>query len=245
MIFKFPKKKIVLDCFTYYDHILTTAPIVPAMKLIPEWWKNLPNYFYDEHSKTERSTMRHCAGMVDYYKTSIVIPLWSDLLIDIKSCNQYKWSYSDGMSRAFNHDITNQATGFLNNYAHIKLETPWVFKTKENIKWVWSHPTYSFPNSHNIVSLPGVVNYFEQRSTNINLLFFAEKEIKILIPQNHPMVHITPMSDRKVEIVRHLISKQEFGRLSSAATDITFKQKYETIKKRQKQFENCPYHNKT
>jgi len=242
ILFKFPKKKIVLDCFTPFEHILTTAPIVPAMKLIPEWWKSLPNYYFDQSSPVEVSTMRNCVGMVDYYKTSIVIPLWSDLLIDITSCNEYRWFFSDGMSNAGNHNLKNQATGFLNNYAHIKLDTPWRFKTKEKINWVWSHPTYSFPNSHNMVSLPGVVNYFEQRGVNINLLFFAEKKIKILIPQGHPMVHITPMSDRKVEIVRHLVTKEEYSRIASIGTRITFKKKYESNKKRQMQFKNCPYH---
>jgi len=242
MLFKFPKKKIVLDCFTHLEHILTTAPIVPAMKLIPEWWKGLPNYHFDEHSAAERSTMKSCAGMVDYYKTSIVIPLWSDLAVDLISCDQYKWTYADTMSSVNHHNLKDQATGFLNNYVHIKLKSPWLFKTKEKINWVWSHPTYSFPNSHNIVSLPGVVNYFDQRGTNINLLFFAENKTKILIPQGHPMVHMTPMSDRKVEIIRHLVSYQEFAKIGNIGTPITFKQKYENIKKRRTQFEDCPYH---
>jgi hypothetical protein len=243
ILFKFPKKKITLDCFTSEAHILRTAPIVPAIKLIPEWWKKLPNSYYKNNEFSPSSTMKHCIGMVDYYKKSIVLPLWSDLAINIKSSREYYWQFSDRYSTAVQHNMEKQATGFLNGYSHIKLITPWAFKTKENISWVWSHPTYSYPNSHEVVSLPAVVNHLYMHGTNINLLFSANTPKTIIIPQGQPLVHIIPMSDRKVEIVRHLVSEAEYKKIKSVSTHITFLDKYIKTLDRIKQFKNCPFHN--
>jgi len=245
MLFKFPQKKIVLDCFTTNEHILKTAPIVPAVKLMPDWWKNLPKSYQGEGEGSffPKPTMKHCIGMVDYYTKSIVMPLWSDLAINIKSQTEYEWQFSDLFSTASPHNISQQASGFLSGYAHIKLNSPWIFNTKEHISWVWSHPVYSYPNSNSVVCFPAVLDYRMQHGTNINLLVNTDTPKTIIIPQGQPMVHMTPMSDRKVEIVRHLISKEELAQKTSDSTPITFLSKYRKIIDRTEQFSDCPYHN--
>lgn len=242
MLFKFPQKKIVLDCFTTYEHILETAPIVPAMKLIPDWWKELPNGYRDNEGRI-LPTMRSCVGMVDYYKKSIVMPLWSDLLIKVRSATDYNWAFSDEFSEASYHPLEKQAAGFLANYAHIKLESPWRLKCKEDIQWIWSHPAYSFSDNHHTVSLPGIVSYKKQHGTNVNILIHAEKEKEIFIPQGQPLIHMTPMSDRKIEIVRHLVNEREYSRITQNSRSISFLRKYDVFNKRLEQFKDCPFHN--
>lgn len=242
ILFRFPQKKIILDCFSYSPYVLETAPIVPAMKLMPEWWKKLPNFFYSEKNNTPQSTMRTCDGMVNYYKKSIAMPMWSDLSINVKSPSDYSWQYADEKSEMGIHDVRNQATGFLNGYAHLKLMPPWKFKCKEDIFWVWSHPVYNYPNSHHVVSFPGIVSYKEQYATNINLLVHADKPRNIVIPHGQTLVHMTPMSDRKVEIVRHLVTREEFF-LRHDNTRISFLKKTESIKKAKDRFKDCPFHN--
>ena len=83
MIFKFAQKKIVLDCFTTNPEVVEYAPISYAIKHIPQWWKDLPETYLSEDGFTNRGTMRYCAGMVDYYKKSIAIPMWADFSLKI------------------------------------------------------------------------------------------------------------------------------------------------------------------
>ena len=244
MIFKFPKKKIVLNCFTHHEYIARTAPIVPAIKLIPEWWKELPSSFYD-NSFFPSPTMKHCVGMVDYYKKSIIIPLWSELALNVEADGTYRWQFSDGETEGETHNTTKQAFGFLNGYAHLKIKSPWLLQTKEDIDWVWSHPTYSYPNSHNIVSLPAIVKYTTQHATNINMLIYRGVVGVTTIPQGQPMAFLTPMSDRKVEIARHVISKEEWNKKYGMANQISFVNKYKNVVDRVKQFSDCPFHNHT
>jgi len=243
ILFKFPKKKIVLDCFTFSETTLKTAPIANAIKIIPEWWKKLPDSYFDSKDLEPHGTMKRCVGMVEYYKKSIAMPLWTDLIIKINKDRSYNWQFSDMSSNAAHHETEFQATNFLVNYGHVKFITPWRFKCKEDIDWVWSHPTYNYPNHNDIVSFPGIVNYYRQYASNVNLMFPTDQPKKIFIPQGAPLAFITPMSDRKVEVVRHLVDDKEYKNLHSSV--ISFLGSYATHQKRRKEFSDCPFHNHT
>jgi hypothetical protein len=65
------------------------------------------------------------------------------------------------------------------------------------------------------------------------------------IPQGQPMAFLTPMSDRKVEIARHVISKEEWNKKYGMANQISFVNKYKNVVDRVKQFSDCPFHNHT
>lgn len=240
MIFKFTKKKIVLDCFTCNENILKTAPIVLAPKLIPDWWKQLPNSTYKD-SFYPKGTMRNCVGMVEYYKKSVAIPLWSDLAIKVIP-DTFIWQFSDRSTKADVHDISTEATGFLNNWGHFKIISPWLLATKEDINWVWSHPTYSFPHNNDIIMPSAVINFKHQHAINLNMLINLSQQKTITVHQGQPMAHLTPMSDRKIEVVRHLISIEEYNRKYTSMDMISFFSKYRTVTKRNKQFSDCPYH---
>lgn len=242
MLFKFPQKKIVLDCFTNNELIAKTAPIVPAMKLIPDWWKTLPSDYPHWDRPFNVSTMKHCVGMIDYYRKSIAIPFWTDLNVEVTDTT-YEWKFSDGMSKIEIHDISKQATGFLNDAVHIKIIAPWMFKTKESVSWVWSCPTYEYAKAMDVTHLPGIVDFQHQHGVNINFLL-QRKLHRYEFKQGRPATLLTPMSDRKIEIVRHVVSKAEFNRLSDLHVGLTFRDKYLNIKKRTEQFADCPYHMK-
>jgi len=243
MIFKFLNKKIVLDCFTTESYVIEYSPIDFAIKHIPDWWKSLPQSYYVEESISKKPTMKYCFGMTEYYKKSIAIPLWSDLQIAIKD-NNFQWQFSDQKTLAICHNAQFQATNFLPTFKHFKICSPWLFKTKEDINWVWSHPAYNYAHSNDLVSLPGITNFLYGHSTNINMMVNTNVEKNIIANQGKPIGLLTPMSDRKIEIVRHLISHKEFDSLNFKQTPITFINKYNNIVKRKKQFEDCPYHNK-
>ena len=242
MLFKFPQKKIVLDCFTSDHYVIEQSPIDFAIKHIPDWWKNLPTSITNQNNFAPAPTMKHCVGMVDYYKNSIALPLWSDLAIRVNQNKSYNWKFSNSNTQAVVHPINEQATGFLNNYGHLKISSPWYLKSEKNIDWVWSHPTYNYAHSNDIVSLPGIVNYYHQHATNINIMISLEKEKTILIPHSQPLVIMTPMSDRKIKIVHHLVSQQELNKMKNP--NITFLQRYKNSIKARERFSSCPFHKK-
>lgn len=240
MIFKFPKKKLVLDCFTFNELILQTAPIAPAIRHTPEWWRKLPTGASHPDGFSLAPTMKNCVGMTDYYKYSVAIPLWSALKIEIKG-QQYRWQFSDGTTNADIHDLKLQATGLLPNHGHMKIMSVWNFRTQEDINWVWSQPLYSFEEPiADLKIMPGMFNFKKQNSTNINIMLPLDQEKIYTVDQGQVLVHLTPMADRKVEIRRHLISKQEFD--SMFQQRVTFVNAYRNIIKQKQKFSDCPYH---
>jgi hypothetical protein len=240
MIFKFSQKKIVLDCFTANPDVIEFAPVNFAIKHIPEWWKDLPGSFINNDGFTSSGTMKYCAGMVDYYKKSITIPMWSEFAVKIYENKNFSWQFADCKSSALSHNLEQQAKNFLNGFGHLKIISPWTFKTKDNLNWIWSHPVYNYDTSSDITYLPGITNFKYQCSTNLNVMISLDKEKTIVIPHGQPMVFMTPMTDKKIEIVRHLVSDKEFIAMQNR-NGIVFVNRLKTIIEKKEQFSNCPY----
>lgn len=212
MIFLFKPRKIILDCFTK-SHILNKlAPIDYAVKFYPKWWKDLPNDY--DHNFIKAPTMRKCMGLIDYYKHSICIPMWNEIAVNVDKNRNYNWQFADFNSTATVHDAKQRGSYMpSNNYGHIKLESPWKIKTKEDINWVWSQPTYNFDAPENAVVLPGVINFKHQHASNINFMFDITEPKTFYIETNQPMAFITPMDERKVVLKRHVVDDKEFSKL--------------------------------
>lgn len=239
MIFLFPKKKIILDCFTCSKAVIETTPIHNAIKHIPEWWKKLPDVYYKTFFPT--ATMKGCVGMIDYYASSIAIPLWSDLMINVDSTKNYQWQFSDAISNAKVHDM-EQRNNFLNNHGHLKLIAPWYLKCKKNIKWLWSQPIYNFYSDIvDIKILPAILDFKKQCGINVNIMFPSNQPKKYFLKHGQVLAHLTPLSEYKVKVVRHLVGESEYRKIGQDATAITFINKYKTFNKQREKFSDCPY----
>jgi hypothetical protein len=242
MIFLFPKKEIVLDCFTEREYVIETAPILQASRNIPKWWHSLPSMQAREEEFYPKMNMKQCSGFVDYYKHSICIPLWTDLDIKVSGFN-YQWQFADGISVGETHKTDEQAKGFFNDYGHLKLISPWMFKTKEKINWIWSHPVYnSSEKNFQIKFLPGIINFYNQKRANINILIPLKDEKLYKLKHGESLIHLTPMSDKKVKIIRHLIDKKEMDRMIANQICPTFLNRSKNRVKLKEKFSDCPYH---
>ena len=239
--FFFKKPKVILDCFTFDECIAKATPVDFSLKHFPEWWKKLPKSIMPEQGFYDLPTMKTCSGLVDYYKNSITLPMWSDLAICVKN-KQYTWQFADRETEGEVHNI-NQRSGFLpvDRFGHLKISSPWIFKTKENINWIWSHAVYNFECPDDFIVLPGSVNYSKINSTHINLAIPLETNKLINIEIGQPMIHISPMTEKNIEIKRHVVSKEEFNRLDIYKNKKTFVNSFLKNQNLEKKFNKCPY----
>jgi hypothetical protein len=235
MIFKFPKKKIVLDCFTYSEAVAIRTPISPASQHMPEWWKELPR---TETSLTLKRNMKRCSGLIDYYKASIAIPLWSDLAISVEG-QEYSWQFADMSSSANIHPAYQRGTWLPESeYGHVKLESPWLLTEKEGINWVWTQPVYGFDAPDRVIAPPAILNFYYQNTASVNLMLGFHRQGKFILPVGLPMAFITPMSDRKVDVKIHVVTKEQF--FSKKLSCVVFDNSYwKTVKLIDAQ--KCPF----
>lgn len=215
MIFLFKKQKIHVDVFTKYSHVYEFFKIQNSVKYIPEWWKNVskeindPNRFVDY---IPVPTIRSCPGFLSYYKVGYILPLWSDLIIKTTN-NNYFYQFASSFSTIDDHDPIQTGKTFV-NYHHLKIGSPWIFKSKSQEKFFCTMPSWNLPNFlHKIHILPGVVEFKINRSLNINL-FIPKKEDRIILEAKTPLYHVLPLSEKKIEFHHHLVTDQEIFKLS-------------------------------
>lgn len=242
MIFIFKKKKLVLDCFTERVNVYDYAPIRLANKNLPDWWKQLPKHEEIDDSLFGRPNMKSCYGLIDLYKTGIILPMWSDIRFLLSPDGSLKFQYSDQTSTADFHS-PDQRKGWASpdKYTHIKLISPWFFSCKENISWMLIPPMYNQDDLISYLICIGILNFKYQSSTNINIILPIPKERKIIqIDHGQPVAHIIPLADnREIEIKNHLMSAEDYKKMKDRIQPITFFRKYEKMIRLQKS--KCPF----
>jgi len=233
----FRSSKLHLDCFTTSSGVITYSPVDYAIKHIPDWWRKLPKQvFYDGNTTFPQATMRTCTGMYEYYSKSVCMPMWSDLNVAVSN-GEYSWQFSDFQTEAIVHG-KEQYVGFTSSdEGHLKLVSPWLFRTKEDVSWIISHPTYSLKKLFDYTVLPGVLNFKHQPATNLQLLFSLKVDKTLNIAHGTPMQLLTPMSNKRIVVHRHLVTEAVYKKINDTQMGLTFINKYINAKKSMR----CPY----
>lgn len=249
-MFFFNRKKIVVDCFTFRQDVNDYSPIQPANEFIPDWWKKLPIPKFEGNELTlgNKKNMKGCVGFKRHYSRGFIMPLWSDVRINIgeKGSEKIAWQFSDQLSNAELHS-TYQSEGFYDSkeYAHLKIVAPWFMKSNRFVDFHWSDPTWNMGNLiGRMTLLPGIVDTYYQPASNINLLFKREEsEYTITVSQGTPLMHMIPLSEHKVDVRTHVISQSEFDRKWMSSIPIKFNNKYNVIRKIMMKNESskCPF----
>lgn len=232
------QKPVIVDCYTFDKQVYEYAKISKASKFFPEWWKSLP-------ADDDNPNMRHCYGFVSQHEKSFVLPLWSDLDIDLEH-QGYRWSFKDCRTSAEVHG-GSQFAGWIDPgaNAHLKLSTPWMFRCSEEIHFQWSDASWSKHDLFGYHTPPAIVEYKYQSSVGVNLIFNTTvKPRSFRLKHGQPLVYITPLTERPVEFRFHLVTEDEYKSVAPVFPSQK-KKSYLTYKRIQKEKEkeqsSCPF----
>jgi hypothetical protein len=214
-------KKIIIDCFTYSHDVYEYAKIEHAIKYVPDWWKETLAVY------NEKLTVKKCPAFLNFFKRGLVIPSWFELEISISKKEEkiWKWECSSVyFDMTDSHDSTQFEKFAGPDGQNFKFTSPWVFRTKEDVDFLWSQPTWNMrENLFKFCNLPAVVNFKDQNSTNINYFFeYKEEETFIKIEPLTPLVVLHPLSEREIEIRNHLVSTGEFNNIRTGIRNFFF-----------------------
>jgi len=225
MMFWFKKKKIVVDCLTNIDSVHELYKIRKAAVYYPEDIKSLTPNTRVKHPQTnieyDISTIKKCNGINEMYKRGFIMPMWTDFICQPKSAAAGN-SAIGMMPRHFSYEShpRDQFTGLYNNYTHVKLESPWLFKEKTGVRFIWKPADWNIHKfSKNFVIPTAVLWFNDQSSTNINM-FIDTNSDDFTILGGTPMIHMLPLSEDNVEIKCHLVSPEEMN--SSLAIPLSY-----------------------
>jgi hypothetical protein len=238
--------EIFLDCFTADNTVYLTTPIVRASKALPEWWVKLkpgsPKFVHSEENPyhiKEDLTARNCYAIIELYKKGIIIENWADISFRMEN-NSYNYWYASG-DPPQTHDKKQLGTSFP-NYHHIKLSSPWMFRETKGVKFLWLGAEWSL-DKLDIKILPGVINFDITSQVNVNMMF-PVRDGTFTIPAGNPLVHLVPLSDHKLTVKNHLVTRQEFDKNVLNSRQITFYgwKKTLQLRKRNRERGTCPFH---
>jgi hypothetical protein len=256
MFFTKKTKKIILDCYTSFNHAHDFYPIAKAKDHIPQWWKNLPATYNDTQSLAMLPTMKTCAGFNMLYKEGFIMPLWTDTTLSTRT---NMMGSGTGVAQ-FADNITNvdvhkpiQWGDHWNpkEYTQLKIASPWAFKCSEEISWAWTAATWNFDHPEDIIILPGVMEWKYQTNTHINVFIKKYKNgtdiNSVYLPAGQPMIHFFPLTEREVEVRNHLVTHTEFNKIYGESNHPFHLNSYGRTKKMKKELEGkqskCPFSN--
>jgi hypothetical protein len=237
MWFNKSKKPIEITFYTNRKDVFEYAKPKAAAKFLPEWWKTLPKLDFEKMSARDDLTpnMRSCYGFINHYKHGFIIPMWSDLIIDIGAePEQFFARYSDNLSSISPHSNW-QANNFFDTktFQHLKLETPWYAFCDEEVDFTFADPMWHRREVNKYTAIPGTLDLKYQHMMNVNL-FLSRKEgqnTTVHIPHGTPIAHILPLSDRPLLLKYELVSNEAFDKLFQNQSTITFFKKYQGIRR--------------
>lgn len=232
-MFFFKRKEIVVDCFVNSERLKNSYAPKRASHFIPEWWKKIPNEL-EEHlheiNKTKTvPTMKFCVGFRDLYSSGFILPMWCDARFFI---NDVSWHnvYSTNGFRSETHNPAQHNHNFP-NYHHVKLVSPWFFKEKSGIKFVFMEPFWSvYKVSENIRIPPAITSFNLQFATNVNM-FVKKAEYDFDIKAGEPLVHLIPLTDKKVTFKPQVISEAEYMYILRENIGLSFTRGYDRYKR--------------
>jgi hypothetical protein len=244
-MFFFKRRKIVLDLFTNRQMIYDAAKPKLAAQFYPDWWKELKTELPLGDELFSTATMRRCMGFVDHYKHGFVIPMWSDFRVELGPVDSPFWraQFSDSTTRIGEHPASLRGSYLPDShYQHLKLFTPWSAKCKEDVYWKWEQPTWNQRHPNKAIILPGTIEYKYQYSMNTNIMFARQHEQTILeIPFQQPLVHVTPLTERDLDLRYHMVDQAEYDRLMQGEklSNINRYRSYRRV--RESEERKCPF----
>jgi hypothetical protein len=210
--FFFKKPKIVLDCFTHHPEVETLFPLVNAEERLPDFWKKLPTTV--KHNGPSRGTMKTCPGVTGLFRTGFIIQSWQDFWISTEN-SMLKW-FPEESAEGHNQ---KQWGDYLNDYQHLKLNSPWKIKEKTGVNFLFTNCFWHDDKFKPFV-VNGMVDYRYQHTTSVNLLIPKKMfPADLTIPAGKELAHVVPLSESDVTIKMHTV---DYGEYLKQVGDMSF-----------------------
>jgi hypothetical protein len=225
-MFLFRKSTLVLDLLISEENIQTynLFPAIETRRIVPSWFKTCPKSEFNWFKFIPHRTVRGCPGIVNYINSGFVTPLWSDVNIRT-SPEQIEWytAKQRANSNFFQyHETLIQSPGFYNNQFILNTMNPWkIKKRKQNIKIMSVAAQYHHTKSLPYIPIQGITETEMNRDLNF-FMAFSRTNATYELKAGDVFIQFIPLSDKKISIKNHVVSMQEFRKLSEEQQSISF-----------------------
>jgi hypothetical protein len=169
----------------------------PAVKGLPEWWKNIPAYSTDDNklrlNPQSTVTVKKCAPTLDALAAGYIVPLWSDILVtkNDEKMPYLQWKTNRAVfevwhqSQVSNYEIPNGFSPIVFKYMH-----GWTIKTPPGWSCLITHPI-GYSNVP-FKAISGIVDT-DNFETDINTPILIKSDFEGIIEKGTPMFQVIPI----------------------------------------------------
>jgi len=234
------KPEIVFSCVHENRAIFEALPPNHTAKFYPDWFKKLkPSYKRIEHQyniQVDASTVKSCPGIKKTLTNGIIIPMWSDLVIDVYPDKSFNYLFSQQNSVGTLHD-QKQLGGFAPDFSHLKLHSPWIAESSKSFQFYLTQPFYHTNGVSDFQIFPGFLDFYYSHATNVFIMFKHKPEpYRIFIPVGYPLIQLISTTQTLFDIKTKCISKDEW--IGKDGRNISFVSSYNKFVKWFKQNEH-------
>lgn len=175
-------------------------PVVPAKKLIPNWFRDLSNVveYYNNHP-----TIKTCPGIVNYLRTGFILRTWIDTIIETtQSYIKFLYPNNDAPNNylstmdamTFDKDLTE-----FKKYSHptvVKWTLGWYCQAPKGYNLLYT-PTQYHPNL-NFTTIVGITDTRIDEGLHVQVAWHPTDK-SVFIPAGTPIAQIIPIKREECE----------------------------------------------
>ncbi len=188
------------------------AKPVKATKMLPDWWKPLPKSVFLPERLVRVSTIKACPGIIDLYRSGLILNLWSDVNIRIDPDGAWKYQFADGVSELKSHPSWQiKGSRFADGYTQMKFVSPWLIKGPKTAEMLLVPTFWNDSVVEDMHVAHGVVSLQSPIDMNCNVFFKRREEsVTYELEFGQPLVHWIPLTEKNVEYKYELVSDAEY-----------------------------------
>ena len=184
-----------------------------AAKFLPDWYKNLKPSYQTKNAwglQYDLPTVRSCYGIKKTLTNGLIVPMWTDLIIEIKPDGTFTYQLSDS-NRIIETHSKIQYGDLYQNSIMLKLVSPWAFEASKPLHAYITQPFFHINSFTDFHIIPGFFNFYDLHNTNVFIFVPIKQETyKIQIPVGYPLVQYIFTEDIKLKLHHQVIPQEAY-----------------------------------
>lgn len=225
MFFWKKPERIVLSCYTTRTGIPELFSPQRLIKSMPDWWKQTKSLIDPEikaNGKTRfqsptklNKSIKRCYAVQKTFEYGLCVPMWSDAYVGVNASGYPTATVPGGEMPGEHHPVEQYPGMMTNNWVNFKFKSPWLIYTNKPVHFYLSNPFYNI-QEHNWQTMPGVVEFFYQHHSNINMIFKrpnGSAGFEYEFRAGDVLAYLIPMFEQDIEVKAETIDQKDYDRL--------------------------------
>lgn len=208
-LFKFgSNKEDVIQVWSRIEGLTSVEPVKEAHHFLPDWWLRASMWQNPEVLKknketnnniNNKGTIRRCPAVPEFMSMGFVVPLWTDVRIEIFGDGRWKWntpSKDFSMSAHGDSQLKDLLPKNVQPETVVKADCPWYVKTPPGVSLLQLPMMWHFNPDFSVA--PGVIWSDIHHEINQQMLF--KKSGVFNLQRGTPLAHYIPIRREKFNL---------------------------------------------